>query len=621
MNETAETRAKLAAAIRDLQAKGDTNSINQLVSAYKAKYQSQNNQVDLNPYNAVGNAAKSVADNASAPTPDYGGAITDAAMHPGNPLHFAKAVGVGLNGVLNSIKDIVGAFNSGGQQVNQGVSEISKGGTPIQGAESGLRVESGLASQAFAPLAPVFKPVGAGVKTIADTVSNVPAVQNFSMSDAGKNTARVAEDLSNAGNVAGAILGADQAVNAIKQIPATIDNLDKTANPFNKTGTQSTGGIDEQKVIDIYNKAIKPSTAGKNTGAQVDRYDTKVVDVLKNISKNKDNITLTDANGEVIKGQTPKTLAQLQDANEQMLSQSFAKYDALAKQAGKAGIEIDTNPILSELDTIASDKALNLTNPSAVAYAKSVKSLYENAGALDATIAQNAIKNYNSSLEAFYKNPSYDNASHVAIDAMVANKLRTALDEGVSGLTGEQYQSFKNDYAASKALQKDLTKAVLRNANKSVKGLVDLTDVFTGAGTIHALASLNPSMLAGSLFGKAIAELYKMRNSPDAGVANMFKEVNKGTVAPAMEVVGNQGTSPLSIAESHITEAQNLLNPAENGGITHSIGDILSHTKTNIVQSLANEGLAAQAALVSKIDTSALTSLEAFDSALRGILK
>ena len=37
--ETGETRAKLAGAIRDLQAKGDVNTINQLVSAYKSKYQ------------------------------------------------------------------------------------------------------------------------------------------------------------------------------------------------------------------------------------------------------------------------------------------------------------------------------------------------------------------------------------------------------------------------------------------------------------------------------------------------------------------------------------------------------------------------------------------------------
>src|ERR1035437_5924887 len=36
--ETPETRAKLANAIRTLQAKGDTNTINQLVTQYKAKY-------------------------------------------------------------------------------------------------------------------------------------------------------------------------------------------------------------------------------------------------------------------------------------------------------------------------------------------------------------------------------------------------------------------------------------------------------------------------------------------------------------------------------------------------------------------------------------------------------
>lgn len=45
--ETQETRAKLANAIRTLQAQGDTDSINRLVSAYKAKYQTPKTTFDV----------------------------------------------------------------------------------------------------------------------------------------------------------------------------------------------------------------------------------------------------------------------------------------------------------------------------------------------------------------------------------------------------------------------------------------------------------------------------------------------------------------------------------------------------------------------------------------------
>src|SRR3990167_2637377 len=99
---------------------------------------------------------------------------------------------------------------------------------------------------------------------------------------------------------------------------------------------------------------------------------------------------------------------------------------------------------------------------------------------LDATTAQEVVKNYNESLQAFYKNPTYETASRAAVDAMIANKIRETLDKTIYNLTGGQYQVLKNKYGALKAVEKDIIKASLRDARKNIKGLIDYTDILSG---------------------------------------------------------------------------------------------------------------------------------------------
>jgi len=74
--------------------------------------------------------------------------------------------------------------------------------------------------------------------------------------------------------------------------------------------------------------------------------------------------------------------------------------------------------------------------------------------------------------------------------------MRKQLDDGITGLTGQQYQAIKNEYAALKAVEKDIIKATLRDARKNNKGLLDYTDILTGGDIITGLVTLNPAQLA-----------------------------------------------------------------------------------------------------------------------------
>lgn len=281
------------------------------------------------------------------------------------------------------------------------------------------------------------------------------------------------------------------------------------------------------KIVAKYEKAVKPSIAGKKSATQIANYRDDVVTAVDTIKQNKANLQYADDGADdvigAISGETPKSLSQFAQAIEQTKKKVFADYDELAKIAGREGVTVDLNPIAKELDTVINSKALKLTNPRAIQYAKNMKDRYAKMSKLDAQTAQDVIQNYNKSLEAFYRNPSYDSASNAAIDAMIANRVRAALDEGISGLTGVQYQALKNQYGALKAIEKDVVKAAMRDANRNVKGLIDYSDILSGGQVVSGIATLNPALIMSGATQYGIKMLYKNMVSPNRAVRAMFE--------------------------------------------------------------------------------------------------
>lgn len=283
----------------------------------------------------------------------------------------------------------------------------------------------------------------------------------------------------------------------------------------------------ESKILTTFQKGVKPSIAGKKTTANVAQYKDNVISGVKTIKENAPNLTFTTDSGEAIIGQTPKTLQQFSDAIEQTKKSVFAKYDELAKKAGSAGVAVDVAPIARELDTVINDKALSITNPRAIQYAKDLQDRLIKTGKLDAVTAQDVIQQYNKSLEAFYRNPSYDTASQAAIDAAVANNMRKVLDNGITGLTGTEYGALKKQYGALKSIEQDVIKATLRDARKNTKGLIDFTDILSGSQLTHGLLTMNPATISSGLVSKGIATIHKTLNDPNRAISKMFDAASK----------------------------------------------------------------------------------------------
>lgn len=281
------------------------------------------------------------------------------------------------------------------------------------------------------------------------------------------------------------------------------------------------------KVVEAFNKGVKPLLSGKKNMGDLKAYEGKVVEAVNTIKNNKDTLQYTDELGDVISGQSPKSLQQFADAIDQTKTNIFKQYDELAKKAGGKGLKVNTLELSKELDSVINNKALSITNPSAIDYASELQTRLKGLKEINPDTAQEVIKNYNKQLESFYKNPTYDAASRVAIDALVANKFRSYLDDGISKLTGDSYQSLKNTYGALSTVEKDVVRAALRDARKNVKGLIDFGDILSGGQVASGILTMNPTTIATGAIQKGIQEFIKYKNNPNRLIESMFKKAEK----------------------------------------------------------------------------------------------
>lgn len=516
--ETPETRAKLVDAIKKLKAKGDTKSIEKLVSAYKSKYQTH--QPSTTP--------------GATPTPSIPMAkkvLTGGEIKPTFPASEGGASTIGGN-VVKTFGNIPSSAARLAQTVIAPVNPAN--------LESPINIGSNIA-KSFDVAKDIVKDRGViqGAKDIAggfvDTAKNIGgAIAGFGKK-AIENPAQTISDLAKVGIEDPLLIPsiiytpsklAGQRPDAISRLASPLTRgTDTSLMGIVKNLTQKSEAQIEKSVVKGFEKGVKPTLPGRTTLSKAEDYRDDVVSAVKSIDRNKNNLTFTDEIGEITSGRNPKTLQELSDAINQTKASIYKQYDDLATKAGEGGLKIDLVPISKELDTVISSKSLQLTNPKAIKYAEELKERLTASGALDSKTTQEVIQHYNKSLEAFYRNPSYDSASQAAIDAMIVNQIRKTLDEGISGLTGKNYQALKNEYAALKTIEKDVVKAALRDARRNNKSLIDYTDIFTGGDIIGGIMTLNPSAIARGVTARSIKEFYKFLNDPNRAIDRMFKVI------------------------------------------------------------------------------------------------
>ena len=274
-------------------------------------------------------------------------------------------------------------------------------------------------------------------------------------------------------------------------------------------------------------KAIKPSTTslGKSV-PQREAYFNKAQDAVESILSHKQHLKFIDDSGNITQGALPENLEQFSEAIQQTKTNVFRIYDNIAKQAGAKGAKVQLRPITNELNGIIKSKPLQGVNPSTIEYAKLKSTALREVGEFTATEAQEAIASLNNGLEAFYRNPSFDNANKAYIDALIANKLRGALDDTIAKTTGKQYQLVKNKYGALKALEKDVN-AKTNQVIRKIENAPDFSTIFSASTAVHGLLSLRPATIEAAGNMKELSKLRQIRSDPNKLIRNMFRDVEK----------------------------------------------------------------------------------------------
>ncbi len=342
---------------------------------------------------------------------------------------------------------------------------------------------------------------------------------------------RLAENIEAVGNIATAVpvgfggkIVAKEGANIAKDVAGLTKRIGKS-------------NIDDVIETGI-SKGIRPSVVGKNSLAQLDQYKTKAKEAVLNIVKNKQNLSYVDEFGESVTGKLPSSLKELTEAVDQTKKRIFSEYSALATKAGGAGVAVDLNKVTSELGKIVNDKVIQTISPETAQYATNLIERFSKQGSFTPEQAQQAIANMNSSLEAFYKNPTYGTYRQAQIDALITNNLRESLDEVITSATGPGYSALKKAYGALKTIEKDAIKRAVVEGRKNAKGLVDFTDIFSAGDVVMGVATGNPAQVAKGAIQKAVSSYIKRLNSPDSAIKKMFQKVEgaiekgKSTSAP-----------------------------------------------------------------------------------------
>lgn len=296
------------------------------------------------------------------------------------PNTTQKVGGFLQNNIVNPVKQ---AFSGAIGQIGQGASQIMSGqGNPIvQGVEGALKVGSGLAGIPGSLLAPVVQPAMNAVSN--NPLTDNPTVQKFAMSPAGQTTARVAEDFSNAGNVAGGILGAEGVKNISSNIwdrayngnPGGVDfatqslenqsrsavnaqqSIDSSVGNF-KTGLGQAFG-EAPKQIEQLNpgaRATLPSDIMDRLNALKDTKKFALPDYLRTTSQEfGGNLSLSD----IEKGGVSLTPTEMQDLVTRINKLTYA-----AKASGDLEVNQSTIGLNKDLHSVATDAFGNVKDAS-----------------------------------------------------------------------------------------------------------------------------------------------------------------------------------------------------------------------------------------------------------------
>jgi hypothetical protein len=282
--------------------------------------------------------------------------------------------------------------------------------------------------------------------------------------------------------------------------------------------TNNPGAVDKQ-MLRSYRSVIKPSTTAAKSESGLAQQDQRIATTVDQIIANRGALKLTDAEP----GQLPRTIRQFVEGIDQTKKSLFQKYDAMAQQSGDVGVQVDLAPVISELRSIGTRPEVVDLHPELIPQAEQLARNFEARGFYSPSAAQDAIENLNRTLSAFYKNPTEQTVGRANLLAPVARILRSQLDSAIEEAQGPGYQALRLQYGALASVEKDVARAVQREANKIPGGLAGtFSDMAASEEAIRGVLTLNPAALARAGGIRAAKSAIKYIHDPNRAIERLF---------------------------------------------------------------------------------------------------
>lgn len=323
---------------------------------------------------------------------------------------------------------------------------------------------------------------------------------------------------------------------------ATVKPLDKWIEYWSKAFSAGTNGIKSLNsmispdIDTLIDKSIKPTVVWKTKNVwDIQKFRENAKWAVSSIIDNKDSLVFTDADWEKIYWQSPKTINEFSQSIEQTKQKIYNQYNELTKKAWWQWVMVDTNPIISELETLKDGMVWQIWTKSTRDYIDSQIKEIQDIWQMTPEKAQQNKQFLNNKLQSYYKSPDPNTIWHAMVDALVNNKLWKSLDDSIQvAIWDWTYRELKDKYAQLLNIEKDVTKRALVESRKNAKGLTDFSDIFSAGDVLAGIATGNPLVIAKGWLMYWLKEFYKNLNNVDANTAKLFKKMESNMETPSI---------------------------------------------------------------------------------------
>lgn len=153
-------------------------------------------------------------------------------------------------------------------------------------------------------------------------------------------------------------------------------------------------------------------------------------------------------------------------AIEQRKKELFTQWKQKEEATGKL-TTVSLDDIVMELQKARDEAAKNLLNKKPVQYIDNKIAILKEKGSTTLDEASKTIQDLNAELKSYYRNPTTESAITASIDALIANRLRKALDDTITISQGPGYSALKKEYGALSKIEPEVAKRAVVASRKS----------------------------------------------------------------------------------------------------------------------------------------------------------